>query len=95
MAKRLNPGFVMAWSKGALVKHVGGTSTGGGANQRRNMAEYHSTLSALKFTQLHYPRRLWFMAPARYLFKCLQLVLKGEFRLLGSLTRGYRDFLVG
>lgn len=95
LAKRLKPGFVMAWSKGALVRHAGGTSTGTGANQRNNTAEYHSTLSALKYTRLHHPRRLWFMAPARYLSKCLQLMLQGDFRLIGSLTKAYRDFWSG
>jgi hypothetical protein len=84
----------MAWCKDALIKHAGGTSTGAGGNQRTKLAEYHSTLSALKYTRLHHPRRLWFMAPARYFSKCLQLSVKGEFRLLGSLNQAYRDFLL-
>jgi GT2 family glycosyltransferase len=95
LAQRLKPGYAMAWCKSALIKHVGGASTGAVENQRTKLAEYHSTLSALKYTQLHYPQRLWFMAPARYLSKCLQLMAKGNLRLLGSLTRAYRDFLGG
>ena len=95
LARRLKPGFKMAWCKPALIKHTGGTSTGTAENQRTNLAEYHSTLSALKYTRLHHPQRLWFMAPARLLSKCLQLIFKGEFRLLGSLTRAYHDFFLG
>jgi GT2 family glycosyltransferase len=93
LARRLKPGLEMAWCKNALVKHAGGDSTGTAENQRSKLAEYHSTLSALKYTRLYHPRRLWLMVPLRYLSKCLQLIFKGEFRLLGSLTRAYRDFL--
>ena len=92
LAKRLKPGLGMAWCKSALIKHVGGASIGTSDDRRTAKAEYHSTLSALKFTRMYYPERLWFMAPARYLSKCLQLLIKGEFRLLGPLTRAYRDF---
>ena len=95
LAQRLKPEFKMAWCKRALIKHTGGTSTGTAENRKSKLAEYHSTLSALKYTRLHHPRRLWFMAPARYLSKCLQLMVKGEFRLLGSLTWAYCEFLLG
>jgi hypothetical protein len=92
LAKRLQPGLGMGWCKRALIKHEGGVSTGTGDNRRTVMSEYHSTLSALRFTRLHYPGQLWFMAPARYIAKCMQLVLKGEIHLLAPLTRAYRDF---
>jgi len=92
LAQRLKPGFGMAWCKGALIKHVGGTSTGTVENQRTALAEYHSTLSALKFTRLYYPRRMWFMAPARYFSKCLLLMVRGDFRLIGEMTRAYWFF---
>ncbi len=95
LAQRLKPGFEMAWCKGALIKHAGGASTGTAENQRTAMAEYHSTLSALKFTRLYYPRRLWVMAPVRYVSKCLLLILSRDIRLIGSLSRAYRDFLGG
>lgn len=95
LAQRLKPGFGLAWCRDALIKHSGGTSTGTVGSQRTQLAEYHSTLSALRYTRLYHPRRLWFMAPARYLAKCFQLLLKGEFRLLGPLTRAYRDFMPG
>ena len=92
LAKRLQPGLEMGWCKNALIKHAGGASTGTSNNQRTVMSEYHATLSALKFTRLHYPGHLWLMAPVRFLSKCLQLLLKGEFRLLVPLTQAYRDF---
>ena len=95
LAQRLKPGFGMAWCKGALVKHAGGESTGTVENQRTELAEYHSTLSALKFTRMYYPRRLWVMAPVRYFSKCLLLLVRGDVRLIGALTRAYRDFWSG
>jgi len=95
LAKRLKPGFGTAWCKGALVKHVGGESTGTVENKRTELAEYHSALSALKFTRMYYPRRLWVMAPARYISKCLLLLVRGDFRLIGSLSQAYRDFWSG
>jgi len=92
LAQRLKPGFGMDWCKDALVRHVGGESTGASDGQRTELAEYHSTLSALKFTRQYYPQRLWFMKPARYLAKTLQLLVKGEFHLFAPLTRAYRDY---
>jgi len=92
LAQRLKPGFGMSWCKEALVQHAGGKSTGTSDSQRTALAEYNATLSALKFTRLYYPQRLWFMMPARYLAKSLQLLAKGKFRLLAPLTRAYRDY---
>jgi len=92
LAQRLKPGFGMDWCKGAWIRHVGGESTGTSDGQRTELSEYHSTLSALKFTRQYYPQRLWFMMPARYLAKTLQLLVKGEFHLLAPLTRAYRDY---
>jgi len=92
LAKRLKPGFEMAWCKSALIRHVGGASIGTDDNQRTAKAEYYSTSSALRFTRMYYPRRLWLMAPVRYLSKCLQLSFRGQFQLIRPLTRAYRDF---
>lgn len=92
LAQRLKPGVTMAWCRDALIQHTGGTSTGTGGQQRTPNAEYHATLSALKFTEQYYPHRLWVMAPVRFLSKCVQLLMKGQPRLLASITRAYRDF---
>ena len=94
LAKRLKPEYRMAWCKEAVIRHIGGVSSGTESNNRSEMAEYHSTLSALKFTRLYYPQRLWVMAPLRYMLKCLQLILKGKPGLIKPLTHAYRDFWV-
>ncbi len=92
LAQRLKPGLALGWCRDALITHKGGESTGAGSRQRSRQAEFHSTLSALKFTHLYYPRRLWFMAPARYAAKVLQLLVSGNARLLGSVNSAYGEF---
>jgi GT2 family glycosyltransferase len=95
LAKRLKPGVGMAWCKEAVIAHMGGASTGTSENQRSELAEYHSSLSALRFTRLYYPRRLWIVALARYLSKCLLLSVRGDIHLIGPMTRAYRVFWTG
>lgn len=92
IAKRLNPGLKMDWCREALVVHRGRRKPDTISKQRNARAEYHATLSALKFTRLYYPGRLWLTLPARYLSKCVQLLAMGQVRLIGPLTRAYRDF---
>ena len=92
LAKRLKPDLEMAWCRDALIRHEGGISAGTRHNKRSATAEYHSTLSALKYTKFYYPRRLWFVGSARYLLKSLLLVFIFEFQLLKPLTLAYRDF---
>jgi len=92
LAQRLLPGLSLGWCRDALITHIGGKGTDTGGSRRSAPAEYHSTLSALKFTRLYYPRRLWFMAPARFFAKVLQLLFTGNIRLLGSVTSAYGDF---
>lgn len=93
LALRLKPGIGMDWCRKALVTHVGGQTTGTTGKSRSARAEYHSTLSALRFTRSWYPRRLWFMAPARYLIKGFLLLASGNAGLLKHQHRAYRDFL--
>ena len=95
LVKRLKPGLKIAWCKEALIKHTGGASTGTKAGMRTNLAEYHSTLSALKFTHLYYPHRLWVMAPARFFAKGVLLLVGGNFRLVGAMMKAYWDFGIG
>jgi len=92
LARRLKPGLALGWCREALITHAGGESADTGGSRRSAQAEYHSTLSALKFTRLYYPGRLWFMAPARFFAKVLQLLFTGNIRLLGSVTSAYGDF---
>jgi GT2 family glycosyltransferase len=95
LAKRLKSGLEMAWCKDARISHIAGVSTGTSENQRSALAEYHSTLSALIFTREHYPLRLLVMAPLRYFSKALLLLLRGDFKLIGIMTKAYWDFLIG
>lgn len=92
LAKRLRPGIGMGWCRAAMIKHVSGASVGTSDNRRSRLAEYHSSLSALKFTRRYHPYRLWVMAPARYMAKSLVLLLRGEFRLIGATTKAYWHF---
>ncbi|HEY5700639.1 MAG TPA: glycosyltransferase family 2 protein, partial [Gammaproteobacteria bacterium] len=92
LAERLKPGLSLGWCRDALILHTSGHTTGAAGSRRSAQAEYHSTLSALKFTRLYYPRRLWLMAPARFLAKSAQLLFTGNFRLLGSMVSAYQDF---
>ena len=92
LAKRLAPGLSLGWAKDALIVHEGGASTGARQNQRTSTAEYHSSLSALKFTSLYYPGHLWFTAPARFILKSLLLLFTGQYQLLKPLKQAYRDF---
>jgi GT2 family glycosyltransferase len=92
LAQRLVPELGLGWCRDALITHMGGKGTEAGGGQRSAQAEYHSTLSALKFTRLYYPRRLWFTAPARFFAKALQLLITGNISLLGSVASAYVDF---
>jgi len=92
LARRLHPGLKMAWCREALVIHSGGKKLNVVNKRRSAWVEYHATLSALKFTCLYHPRRLWFTIPARYLSKCVQLLIRGKVHLFGPLTRAYRDY---
>lgn len=93
LARRMKPGFGMKWCRNARIIHTGGQTTGAISGKRTARAEYHSTLSALKFTRLHYPRRLWAMMPARFLAKFIQLALTRNFVHMRQVIRAYRDFL--
>ena len=92
LAKRLKSDLKMSWCKAALLTHKAGASAGTSDNKRSALAEYHSSLSALVFTRQYYPRRLWLMAPIRYLLKCSLLMLKGNIRLIVGMTNAYRKF---
>ena len=92
LARRLRPGREMAWCRKALVHHVGGSGTGSGQGLRSAEAEYHSTLSALKFTRLYHPGMLWLMAPARFVVKAVIHLATGRLDLLRAMLRAYREF---
>jgi GT2 family glycosyltransferase len=93
LARRLKLGLGLGWCCDAKIIHAGGQAAGTSARRRSALAEYHSALSALKFTRLYNPHRLWIMAPARYLLKSTQLLFTGNFRLIKPVNSAYREFL--
>jgi GT2 family glycosyltransferase len=79
----------------AVVRHAGGTSTGGKASGRQRsspVAEYHTNLSALLFTWRHHRRCFVIAAPVRLVFKAAQLVRTGQPALLRSVLAAYWAF---
>ena len=92
LAKRLRSDLKMAWCRDALIIHISGTSVGTSDNRRSKLAEYHSSLSALKFTRQYYPHRLWLTALIRYFAKSLVLLVRGDFRTIRDMTRAYLAF---
>jgi GT2 family glycosyltransferase len=94
LAHRLKPNRELGWCREALIRHEGGVSAGTRKRQRSAMAEYHSTLSVLKYTYFYYPRRLPLVAAGRFVLKSLLLVSLFKWRLLKPLTRAYRDFSI-
>ena len=94
LAARLQPGLKMAWCRQALIRHVGGAGTDSRQGNRSPNAEYHSTLSALKFTWLYHPGRFWVMAPARLIAKGLVNLAAWRFDLLQALVSAYREFWI-
>lgn len=93
LARRLRPGWSMGWCRRAVVQHDGGLGTGSGAARRSARGEYHSTLSALKYTALYRPAPLWLMAPARLLAKTAVNLLTLRLDLLRPLWAAYGAFL--
>lgn len=94
LAARLEPGLRMGWCRKALIRHSGGAGTESHRGNRSPQGEYHSTLSALKYTRLYHPGKLWVMAPARLILKSLINLVGWRMDLLSALFGAYRDFRV-
>lgn len=91
-------GYDSAWCRRSIVAHKGGVSAGSRslANRRKTpLSEYHSNLSALKFTRRHRPGIFAIFFVARFALKLLHHIGSGNPRLIGPLTRAYRDYLGG
>ncbi|MEM9003748.1 MAG: glycosyltransferase family 2 protein [Cyanobacteria bacterium P01_F01_bin.86] len=80
------------WCKHAFVVHTSGLSTGVYKSGRNAISEYHSTLSALKFTKLYHPHALASVGIFRFFAKSLQHIVSGDFHLIRQIFRAYRDF---
>ena len=92
LSRRLLPGVQLGWCRQARIVHSGGAGTGSASSARSAKGEYHSTLSALKYTRLYHPAKLWVMAPARLLIKTLFSLVTLRFDLIGALMAAYGDF---
>lgn len=92
LARRLRPGYGLGWCREARIIHAGGAGTGAAGQRRSRVGEYHSTLSALKYTELYRPGLLLLMAPSRLLIKTLMNLSALRFDLLRELYRAYRAY---
>lgn len=92
LMQRLQPHLSVAWCVDAQITHFGGHSTGTQSKRRSEQTEYQSSLSALKFTQLYYPNRMWSVALGRFISKSLMLAWEGDIGLIKPMIRAYRDF---
>lgn len=90
LARRLRFGRRLGWCRDAVIVH--GVRLRDGDRRRRWVAEYHSDLSALKFTWLHQPRKLWFALPARFLLKTARHVALMRWYLVPCMSRAYLEF---
>jgi GT2 family glycosyltransferase len=93
LAWRLGEKAVFGWCKDAKVVHFGGSSTGVEQGKSSAVAEYHSTLSSLKYTWLYHRSKLWSVAPFRLIAKLVQLLFKMQPLLFLQTLRAYIDFL--
>ncbi len=83
----------IAWCPRARVRHAEGTSMkGSGKSHPSPTAEYHSTLSALKYTRRYHPPCLPAVAPFRLLAKLTRHAITGGWHLWRPLLAAYRDF---
>jgi GT2 family glycosyltransferase len=91
-------GYGLAWCRQSIVYHKGGMTTGSKSSVRRRksrIAEYYSTLSALRFTKTFWPGLLPFVFLIRLVLKAVYFVLSNDVRLFGPLCRAYWDFVTG
>jgi len=94
---RLN-GYELAWCRQSIVYHKGGMATGSKSFVRKRksvLAEYYSTLSALRVTRKFWPGLFPVVFLMRLVLKALYFVLWKEVRLLRPLCVAYWDFVSG
>ncbi len=88
LARRLQPGRHMDWCREALVVHGHAEKS----RERERRSEFHSSLSALKFTWLYHRNHLWLTAPARLSLKTAWNLVCLRWDLLPPLFSAYREF---
>jgi len=87
--------YDIGWCKNSWVYHKGSASIGKkseGNREKLQTAQYYENLSTLKYTANFYPRLLPLVMLLRFVLKSLILTIRGDFFLLPSLLKAYRDF---
>lgn len=89
-------GFGLGWCRSAVVRHAGGRSLAAAARTPRGQARfanYHETLSALRYTRRWHPALLPVAAAFRFCGKLAVLAVRRQGHLVWPLVTAYRDFL--
>ncbi|MHB0913505.1 MAG: glycosyltransferase family 2 protein [Armatimonadota bacterium] len=90
-------GYRTGWCPASIVYHKGGASAGSrsGINEKKStLSEYHSNLSALKYTRTFHPSLFPIAFVSRFCLKVLHCLAKRNFYLLRPLISSYKDFLL-
>jgi len=92
--RAMDAGYKVGWCAQSLVYHDRGATTGSpsGARKKSTIAEYHSNISCLIFTQKFYPRLLWAAAIVRFFLKMVHNALLLRPVLMVPLCRAYLDY---
>jgi GT2 family glycosyltransferase len=91
-------GYTVVWCRDSVVHHKGGASAGSrsAANKRKTaFSEYHSNLSALRFTRRYRPGLFAPFLVLRFFSKLLHALATGRPYLVSPLVRAYRDYFSG
>ncbi len=93
LAKRVSYPQSIDWCKASRIVHKGGASMPKkSSGYISSVAEYHSNISALKFTRTCYAHCLPIMVPFRFIAKSLKYLITMDWRLLQPLVLSYRDY---
>lgn len=90
--QRLPKNVKLGWCKSAILIHEGGASTDATKGKRSSVAEYHSTLSSLKYTFFYHRNKLLIVYPFRFIAKLVQLSMSGNFSLMKNVMKAYSSF---
>ena len=91
-------GFALGWTRGAVVRHVGGGSlarVAATAQARTAFANYYETASLLRLTWRHYRPLFPVAAAFRFWGKLAALAWRREPHLVPPLLAACRDFICG
>ncbi len=93
LCKRVPESQSIEWCKESVIVHKGGASMPNKRNASvSGVAEYHSNISALKFTHTYYAHCLLIMVPFRFMAKFFKYLALRDLHLLKPLALSYWDF---